>query len=545
MVYSQYVHFANLNEIIATIPQADRDENGQWLDRLLDRYATATIEPVLNDLFGPTESRSMYYPYQSQITPVDRGSLVIVDGKTVKERMQEAYLALRARNPNMMQFSDWYRNNLEVMSAKIVTAGLMAGKIAEVYIPGSDGTLPARPNRLQKSGYAPDASTPDIQAAWTRFFRGFGFTTEANPNEARELEDAKERLRAYHHLAQTYSASPMSPVIVDMFFARYMQENGLADYNALIDQISAASGALPSRTMMATDCILMMAVLGWRIQGIPDLSKWEGPKSLAAKVYIAISKLPADKREPWFGSMRFHGQQAILDQIDEIVKNTNWNDSQQRKAMLPVLYGASCALLESYFAMIEASPLLSGGYSDAANETVRRTAGAQGRELTAQELITDTNALKKQTLQRSFDVYNFFDALYQGDLARAFLASPLHTIAQTYTEQFTALAREQWMLQQQAEQARTLQADVQADETIPFQDTVPDFALIISLHGAARSNEQEIRQRSGQIMEQQRTRERSPNEILSGSLDRAVLFRQDLSGIVIPDPPAPVHVPVF
>ena len=63
---------------------------------------------------------------------IDRGSLIIIDGKTIRERLYENYLE---QSGDPAEFKNKYKANIARLTNAYVAAALMAKKRVEVFAP--------------------------------------------------------------------------------------------------------------------------------------------------------------------------------------------------------------------------------------------------------------------------------------------------------------------------------------------------------------------------------------------------------------------------
>lgn len=445
------------------------------------------VSSALNNLFSSTEAA---YHLDNKMAEfrIDRASLVIVDGKTLHERIQEQYLALQ-KNPSIKPFLDWYLENRDHMSAEIVMAALIAGKRVEAYLPNSDGTLSDKPIPIQNIDHPiNEASTPEVLEVWANYCHELGFkeTTADTLKEAavkakeaadkkefakafadveligqaeltwastktrkqREAEkqraikeqqamkNAEERLRAHYELAYRATKEPSSTLMKNMLFGQYMKDHKIEDWRAF-SQLPTCPGYKLDRVAFVSACICMMAAFGHSLQDILDPTKLLEQKRTVAKLYMdhALKKPDRFRKEKtedeqildarWLGSVFYHGQKAILKQIDKIMEDT-WNNPQQRKAMMPVLVGAGWVLADgcqegqlSHESNLDSK--VREGYLAAAEQDCQQHGN------TSDELKSKGKELARDIDARTSNVSVFFKFYNAGDASIVRMAGPYPT----------------------------------------------------------------------------------------------------------------------
>lgn len=463
--------------------------NLEALDGRMDRYAAATATNALDGLFKPLEQYSSKTPLSAH-----RATLVIVDGKTVSEHMQEIYNGLKDKP----KFDTWYADNLEKMSGKIVAAGLMSGKRVEAFIPGPDGKLPDQPTVLHRTGYEPSPLKPVTMNAWERFFSKFGFYKgkAAKADEYKAFSDARERLKATYVAAQTNRMSNTKPLMKDMFFGAYLRENNIPDLQTIESTLTGSSRL--SRGSGVAACACLMAAMGHDIRDIMDPTKLVQEKADVGKLYMQHLLMDPNTRQPaatranrtgdkrWLGSVFFHGHRALRKQINDIMSKTDLNDTAQRQAVLPTLSYAVQCMFDGYqdVTVSDGNNQAMVGYFLAAEQDLRLKHNVQtlnGAEPvfgTATEdgavpakLMKDAaKDLVNQTLDELSKVSSFMDGMREGDWARATLAQPFVT---TY-----GLAH----APQKLVYEKAMMDLVNPNEKLPFTSRLPSFDSHVGLN---------------------------------------------------------------
>lgn len=309
-------------------------------------YALATADRVIDPLFRDIERTGGGH--------LQRADLILVDGKTIRETMQEQFTA----SGRTGSFDDFYRQNANRMTNELVAAGLMAGKRVEAFVPNKYGEIPKEPTQITKTGYEPSPLKPEHFNAWQRHFAKRGFYQEkvARQAEYERLMAARDRVRgqaeanaekagkviADARLESLHGAIETGKRLVTtgarvkgMFFGRIMAERA--------DALQAKIGDKPLRAVSADDagrpmetftfaafqamnsgsgsygsftrsepvdtCIGMLLAQGHDIHDIMDPAKLQTERDAAAREFMEHAA--ADDQE-WLGRVTYHGHMATL-----------------------------------------------------------------------------------------------------------------------------------------------------------------------------------------------------------------------------------------
>lgn len=387
------------------------------MNKCMLNYAQGCADAALSTLYGSTELAG---------EGMDRGNLVIVDGKTVRERMQEEYLK---KTPDGSNFDKYYQDHYRADSNRIIAAALVAGKQVEAFVPDANGKLPDQPVQITKTGYAPSAMRPVTLNAWERFFNRFGFFKEkaAKADEYNRMMDARERVKAQQTARENEKLMPGERRSINMFFGEYLKGQGLSSMAELNARQANSSGYRIGRSAAPSACICILAAQGYSLQDILDPTKLQNERQDATRLYMEHANLnpnthaPATAKEgrigdaQWLGSVYFHGQQAIMRQINSTMKNVDLTNAQQRSAVLPTLMAASKVVFDG-FQECDKFPEVNTGYFRAAHQTALNT----------NSWLTG-DALASQTQAESCNLSYFCTALREADTSRAELGSPIST----------------------------------------------------------------------------------------------------------------------
>lgn len=335
----------------------------------LSSYAAATANRLVTPMFQQMEQYTQGM--------VNRADLISIDGKTVRELAQEQFAASRQTG----SFDDFFRQNSVRMTNELVAAGLMAGKRVEAFVPDKYGQVPKEPTQITKSGYEPSPLKPEHFNAWQRFFSRRGFYKEkvARQAEYDKVMGARDRMRKSAEQGAVRARLGRLKATMDrsaqfdvrerkgLFFDEIMAEHGCAqvttdaagnttttykwgdmnkkmrDEHKGVDEAFLGFG----RTEAADMCILHMLGEGHKFQDILDPGKLQAERHAAARLYM--DKLEKNDAA-WLGQTCYKGYKAIIQQFEDATRGVDFNNENQRLAVLPLASGITlCGFHASQF----------------------------------------------------------------------------------------------------------------------------------------------------------------------------------------------------
>jgi len=373
-------------------------------------YALATADRVIDPLFRGMEKEppaNFRDPAAIQKgTGVDimfsRGDLISIDGKTVRETMQEQFTA----SGKAGSFDDFYKQNVKQMTNELVAAGLMAGKRVEAFVPDRNGQIPKEPTQITKTGYEPSPLKPERFNAWQRHFakRGFYKNKVARQQQYERVMAARDRMRskaaiseAAHRqertelmqdaIARREALSPKKYENMTMFFGKVMDEmapqlqtiadqhehqkdvqirtfttdaNGVTrrTYNSQATEAMntllhtmGADGAfiLFSRTEPVDTCICALMAKGYKYQDIMDPNKLQEERDAIGREFVEHAKV---NDQEWLGRTFYAGHKAAVEQARELTRGLDPNNPShfrrlaEAEAMVHSAFGMSQQLAE-------------------------------------------------------------------------------------------------------------------------------------------------------------------------------------------------------
>ena len=315
----QNLHHRLKQELFADPKNWDKDSFAVYRDNLTSDqasqsiipYARATATRLLDPLYRDMESLN-----GSPI--INRADNIIVDGKTVRERMMEEYVA--AGN-NAQDFYGYFSQNYKAKTGEYVAAALMAGKRVEAFIPGKDGRIPDEPMQITKTGYEPTPVEAVTLNAWERFWSKRGFYKEKAKAavEYQRTMDARARVKDTNLSATMELHQAPGPYTKDPFFSNWVAENGPLPENV-------PHNYSVSRSALTTTAACLMAARGYSVEDIFDPTKLQNEKQqIGSEV---VDRMKAGDQD-WMGETLFHGQRIMCDYIDRKCQTMNLMDDKQ------------------------------------------------------------------------------------------------------------------------------------------------------------------------------------------------------------------------
>ena len=283
-------------------------------------YARVTADRVIDPLFHGLEDASNHL--------MDRGDLIIVDGKTVRERIQEQFQASGRQG----SFDDFYRDNSRRLTNELVSSALMAGKRVEAFVPDQYGRLPQEPVQITKTGYEPSPLKKVTLNAWQRHFSKYGFYKEkvAKAAEYKNAMEARERVRAIaaeggerYRLsaaeARIGALSPSGRVVKDQFFSAWVEQNG--PYPD-----TSPDGLTLGRMAGVSLAVCAMCQQGHRLEDIMDPGKLQAEKqAIGSQV---LDKVLGQRDMKWVADTFITGGRAFVGEMDRLSASMDITDPQ-------------------------------------------------------------------------------------------------------------------------------------------------------------------------------------------------------------------------
>lgn len=273
-------------------------------EKAIGQYAEATAERYLSPLFRSVEERTHGL--------INRSELVIVDGRTVQEILQERYEAEAKSGSMELSREEWLDRNQAGMTNEIVAAGLMAGKRVEAFVPDARGRIPKEPLQIVKEGYEPAPLKRVTLNAWERHFAKHGYYREkaAQAVEYRRTMEARERVRTQNEKRQIRDLDSLAhPCIKEQFFGEWMKENGPLPE-------SVPGGFNVGRSSFSSMAVCAMARAGFSAEQIMDPGWRKEEKSAICKE--VIDRMEAGDKE-WEARTLYEGCQALNREMDTLL----------------------------------------------------------------------------------------------------------------------------------------------------------------------------------------------------------------------------------
>ena len=292
----------------------------------VSRYSKATADRAVSPLFDAIESKTNGV--------ISRGDLITVDGKTIREKMFEDYVAA-GKNPST--FPNFYQDNVKEAANSYVSAALMAGKRVEAFVPDSQGCVPQEPTQITKAGYEPSPLKKVTLNAWQRHFAKYGYYKEkvARADEYRRVMEARERVKCTNLSAQLAMDGGDKDYVKEQFFGDWIRENG-----PLPREVPGNFSV--TRSSLTTFAVCHLAAQGYHIEAIHDPNQLQAEKQAAGKEVLE-HLLGGDNA--WAGETLLKGQLKLVEDMDRLTANMNLSDDRQvlTSANRPLFFAASSA----------------------------------------------------------------------------------------------------------------------------------------------------------------------------------------------------------
>ncbi len=279
-------------------------DNEDALEGMIDRYALATADRVISPLFQRAERTSHGL--------IARDELITVDGRMVSdiinERFDEAWK--KGELGEGVSRSSWIEENRAKMTNDIVSAGLMAGKRVEAFVPDKSGRIPKEPVQITKEGYEPSPLKKVTLNAWERHFAKHGYFKEkaAKAAEYERVMEARNKIQARNEERRIQMGSPMSMGMKEFFFQGWVKDHGpLPD--------SAVNGISGSRGAYTTLAACAMLKEGYHIQDILDPNKMGKERDRICRE--TMDRLVAQDKE-WAAEVCYEGHKALNRELDAL-----------------------------------------------------------------------------------------------------------------------------------------------------------------------------------------------------------------------------------
>ncbi len=284
-------------------------------EHYMEKYVEATADRYITPLFAQAERATNGI--------INRGDLIIVGGRTVSEIMEEKYRE-GIQNGTIdkgVSEPEWYQENLNRMTGEIVSAGLMAGKRVEAFVPDKEGRIPKEPIGITKSGYEPSPLEKVTLNAWERHFARYGHFEKkaAKAVDYQQTMEARERLELRNAQKKIEADNLAGPRMKEMFFGKWMKDNG-----ALPDKVPG--GFTASRSLLTSLAICSMVSKGHSLEDVLDPSKLVDIRNDIGKE--VIEKMTAGDKE-WEANMFFHGGDALAKEFDRIASSMDYTNEKE------------------------------------------------------------------------------------------------------------------------------------------------------------------------------------------------------------------------
>ena len=274
------------------------------MDRMLDQYTLATADRVIGPLFERAERTSHGL--------ISRDELITVDGKMVSDIINEKFDKKwkKGKLEQGVDRSSWIEENRARMTNDIVSAGLMAGKRVEAFIPDKSGKIPKEPVQITKLGYEPSPLKKVTMNAWERHFAKRGYYKEkaAKAAEYDRVMEARNKVQARNEERRIQIGEPSAKGMKEFFFQGWVKDHGPLPN-------SAVNGIIGSRSAYTTLATCAMLKEGYHIQDILDPNKMGKERERICRE--TMDRLVAQDKE-WVGEVCYQGHKALNRELNAL-----------------------------------------------------------------------------------------------------------------------------------------------------------------------------------------------------------------------------------
>ncbi|MCI8529623.1 MAG: hypothetical protein HFH82_10805 [Lachnospiraceae bacterium] len=274
------------------------------VEKMIDQYANATADRVISPLFHRVEKTSFGV--------IHRDELITVDGKMVSDILDEKFdeVCKSGKLEKGMDRTSWLEANRSKMTNDIVSAGLMAGKRVEAFVPDKNGKIPKEPIQITKKGYEPSPLKKVTLNAWERHFAKHGYFKEkaAKAAEYNRVMESRNQVRARNEERQFQLTEPVAAGMKNLFFQGWVKDHGPLPDSA----VNGISGTRSAYTTLAT-CAMLKE--GYHIQEILDPKKMVEARDKICRE--TMDRLVA-KDTKWAAEVCYQGHKALNKELDSL-----------------------------------------------------------------------------------------------------------------------------------------------------------------------------------------------------------------------------------
>ena len=340
-------------------------------------YARATVDRVISPAFATQERATGGH--------IHRADYIIIDGKTVREKMYEDYMASGGHSES---FSSFFEKNAKTATNEYVAAGLMAGKRVEAFIPDKQGRISAEPTPITKTGYEPSPLKPVKLNAWERHFAKRGYYKEklARQQDYEQTMAARQRVKTASLKQEWFLGSGTHAHVKEPFFGGWMRENG--------GDLGFSSPFSIDRSALHSFAVSRMLMEGYSLEDIHDPDALRTEKDAFGREVCQKLK---DGDMKWAGNTLFHGMRLLREQIDQRTAGLDFASEAQVFSPEQTLTALACGTAFDIYQEISRS-CCKAEAADAADAYVA-----------ANQLPEAGKDYLKQLLEGTNGVANYFD----------------------------------------------------------------------------------------------------------------------------------------
>ncbi len=288
------IDFKNFDSTLAQRFMAHPSNHGKRMDQVptdyknpavaqanVTAYARATVAPTLDAMFQEVDARQSF---SDDPNSINRGNLIIVNGKSVAERMAETYQSIQGEKP---EYKDWYKDNMKDMTNELVGMALSSNGSVAAFIPDSHGRIQSEPVPIQKTGYEPSPLKPVTMRGWHRAWNKVGLYKDrkiAFDNYQAELQHRAEADQAMKDaVTRAHTVNRVGQTIDE---TNNVQDNEIYYGGAVLGDGPPIRGFRTFRQCAYTGARAIMLGQGYSVEDVFDTSKLLEEKRAAGAEYL-------------------------------------------------------------------------------------------------------------------------------------------------------------------------------------------------------------------------------------------------------------------
>lgn len=317
------------------IEEAPKDfENQEVADKIVNQSLNQSAANALNPL---------YHRFEKNHPEINRAKLIIVAGKTVEEIMKEEHLRASMEREDIPEFPEYFAQNYQKDTNRIVAAAMLADKRVETFIPDANGKI-AEPVQMIRDGGEPTPLTPVIQNTWHKVMSRFGFYKD----ELLRQDEFEKAIQKHKEVKDNVKEAQFQNVKlaggkIERADLEYAQSMGKYVTDQQLDQLRKAQLKLTyTRGAVQSICMGRLLMEGHSLEAICDPNALQEEKR-AMGTEFTNHAMNGDSR--WFAETIVRGQELGMQEINHRVNTLN---GLEHNVHLDVIEKAKNMIFDTY-----------------------------------------------------------------------------------------------------------------------------------------------------------------------------------------------------